>query len=244
MTISPARIAAAFLRGSTAGTSLSPIGDSPSIAPAIAIVFAVNWPPHAPAPGHATSSSARSSLSVIAPRRARAHRLEHVLDGDVLAAEVAGHDRAAVQHQAGHVQARQRHHRPGDGLVAARQRDDAVAHRAAHRELDRIRDHLARHQRRAHPLGPHADAVGDDDGVELDGRAAGGADAFLDLGAQLTQMQVARRRVGPGVRDRDQRLVQVRVVEPGRLQHRPRGRARDALLDCVAFHSRRLYHAT
>jgi hypothetical protein len=33
-----------------------------------AMVFAVNWPPHAPAPGHAPSSSSRSSASVIAPR--------------------------------------------------------------------------------------------------------------------------------------------------------------------------------
>ena len=32
-----------------------------------AIVFAVNWPPHAPAPGHATSSSACTSSSLIVP---------------------------------------------------------------------------------------------------------------------------------------------------------------------------------
>ena len=55
------------MRGSTAGTSLRPIGDRPSISPAIDIVLAVNWPPHAPAPGQATSSSARSSLSVMRP---------------------------------------------------------------------------------------------------------------------------------------------------------------------------------
>ena len=67
MTILPARIAAAFLRSSTAGMSLSPIGEIPSISAAIDIVLAVNWPPQAPAPGQATSSSARSSLSVMRP---------------------------------------------------------------------------------------------------------------------------------------------------------------------------------
>ena len=67
MTISPARIATPGLRGSTAGTSLRPIGEMPSISPAIAIVLAVNWPPQAPAPGQATSSSARSSSSVMLP---------------------------------------------------------------------------------------------------------------------------------------------------------------------------------
>ena len=34
---------------------------------ALAIVFAVNWPPHAPAPGHATFSSSSSSASSIFP---------------------------------------------------------------------------------------------------------------------------------------------------------------------------------
>ena len=63
--------------------------------------------------------------------RARADRLEHVLDRDVLAAEVARHDRPAVEHQPRQIEPRQRHHRPRDGLVAARQRDDAVAHGAA-----------------------------------------------------------------------------------------------------------------
>ncbi len=67
MMISPARIAAPPLRGSTAGMSLSPIGDSPIISLTIAMVLAVNWPPQAPAPGQATSSSARSSLSSIRP---------------------------------------------------------------------------------------------------------------------------------------------------------------------------------
>ena len=39
----------------------------PSTWKAIAIVLAVNWPPHAPAPGLATFSSAISSSSVILP---------------------------------------------------------------------------------------------------------------------------------------------------------------------------------
>ena len=47
---------------SSAGTIPLPIGEMPSISNAVAIVFAVNWPPHAPAPGDAwCSRSARSS---------------------------------------------------------------------------------------------------------------------------------------------------------------------------------------
>ena len=173
------------------------------------------------------------------PRRAGAHRLEHVHDGDVLALEPARHDRAPVQHQRGQIHARQRHHRPRDGLVAARQRDHAVAHRAQDCQLDRVGDDLARDQRGAHPLAAHRDPVGDHDGVELDRRAPRRADAFLHLVAQRAQVNVARRDVAPRVRERDERLVQVGVVQPGGLQHRARGRAADALLDGVAAHGAR-----
>ncbi len=45
----------------TAGTIENPDGEIPSASNAIAIVFAVNWPPQAPAPGDATFSSSVSS---------------------------------------------------------------------------------------------------------------------------------------------------------------------------------------
>ena len=52
---------------SSAGTIDEPIGEMPSISNASAIVFAVNWPPHAPAPGEAALSISSSSLSSILP---------------------------------------------------------------------------------------------------------------------------------------------------------------------------------
>ncbi len=55
------------MRPSSAGTIAEPAGEMPSASNAIAIVFAVNWPPHAPAPGEAASSSSCSSSSVILP---------------------------------------------------------------------------------------------------------------------------------------------------------------------------------
>ncbi len=53
--------------GSIAGTLLKPIGESPIISITVDMVFAVYCPPHAPAPGHAASSSPRSSASLIFP---------------------------------------------------------------------------------------------------------------------------------------------------------------------------------
>ena len=55
----------------------------------------------------------------------RADGLEDILDRDVLALVVAGRDRAAVEHHAGDVQPRERHHGAGDRLVAARTGDQA-----------------------------------------------------------------------------------------------------------------------
>ena len=55
------------MSASTAGTIEKPTGEMPSTSNAIAIVLAVNWPPQAPAPGEATSSSSASSSSVIRP---------------------------------------------------------------------------------------------------------------------------------------------------------------------------------
>src|ERR1700734_1188682 len=53
--------------GSIAGTLLKPMGESPIISITVDMVFAVYWPPQAPAPGHATSSRSCNSLSVIFP---------------------------------------------------------------------------------------------------------------------------------------------------------------------------------
>ena len=52
---------------SWAGTRLGPIGLMPSTSNAIAIVFAVYWPPQAPTPGLAAASMSARSWSVILP---------------------------------------------------------------------------------------------------------------------------------------------------------------------------------
>ncbi len=57
MTSSPDVRAAASLAGSSAGMPLSPAGERPMNSRTMLIVFAVNWPPHAPAPGQAAFST-------------------------------------------------------------------------------------------------------------------------------------------------------------------------------------------
>ena len=118
MTSAPASLGHVALSGSTAGTIAKPAGEIPRTSNAIAIVLAVNWPPQAPAPGEATSSISVSSLVGDLAGGVGADGLEHLLDGDALAVEVAGQDRAAVEHHAGDVEPAQRHHGAGDRLVA------------------------------------------------------------------------------------------------------------------------------
>ena len=164
----------------------------------------------------------------------RADRLEHFLNGDRLVVEVAGRDRSAVEQHAGNVEARERHHAAGNRLVAADQDDEAVEAVAARDQLDRVGDHLAADQRRAHALGAHRDAVGDRDGVELHRRAAGGADAGLHVHREIAQVVVARADLDPGVGDADERLLEVGVGEADRLQHRARRRAARAGRERIA----------
>jgi hypothetical protein len=104
-----------------------------------------------------------------------ADRLEHILHGDLAAAIAAGQDRTAIDEDRRHVEAHHGHHHAGQRLVAAGQPNQRVVAMAAHGELDRIGDDLARHQRRLHALVAHGDAVGDGDGAEFARRAAGRA---------------------------------------------------------------------
>ena len=69
ITISPARRAASSFAGSSAGIPLSPAGDRPSVSMTIDIVLAVNWPPHAPGPGHDAFSTSYRSSRLILPAR-------------------------------------------------------------------------------------------------------------------------------------------------------------------------------
>src|SRR5207247_5083073 len=107
-------------------------------------------------------------LGVHLPDAVPSDRFVDVTDRDVLALEAAGHDRAAVDHEAGDIHARERHDRAGDGLVAAADTDERVEEMPARDELDGIRDDLARDERGLHALGAHRDAVAHGDGVELD----------------------------------------------------------------------------
>ena len=128
-----------FLSSSVAGTSPLPIGAMPRNSQAVAMVFAVNWPPQAPAPGHADVLDL-AQIRVRHPAGGvRADRLEHVLDRDVASLEPSGRNRPAVENQPGNIEPCERHRGAGNGLVAADQDDERVEQVAARHELDLTR---------------------------------------------------------------------------------------------------------
>ena len=63
----PSSYAASSFARCIAGMPFVPNGERPRKSRIVDIVFAVNWPPHAPAPGHATDSSSWRSASVSFP---------------------------------------------------------------------------------------------------------------------------------------------------------------------------------
>ena len=144
-------------------------------------------------------------------------------DRDVALALVdARVDRPAVEDEARHVQAAERHGGRGHGLVAGHDAHDAVHQLAADDELDRVGDDLAADERGLHALRAHRHAVADRDRVELHGRPAGGPDAGLDHLGQVALVDVAGHRLDPGRRDADDRLGEILVGEADGLEHRPR----------------------
>jgi len=149
--------------------------------------------------------------------RVLADRLEHVLDGDLL---------AAIDEDRRHVQAQHRHHHAGQGLVAARQPDQGVIGMAADGQFDRIRDGFPRRQRRAHALVAHGNAVGHGDGAEFARGAAGGGDALLGRLGLAHQRNVAGRGFIPAGRHPDERLVDLLGGQAHGIEVGAMGRAR------------------
>jgi hypothetical protein len=84
---------------------------------------------------------------------------------------------------------------------------------AAHRQLDRIGDQVARGERGLHALVAHGDAVGHRDGGELAGRSAGTVDAELHRLRLAIERNVAGRGLVPAGCDADDRLVDLRLGE-------------------------------
>ena len=130
----------------------------------------------------------------------------------------------------GPVEPRHRHHAAGMFLSQPPMATRPSKPSAPIDGLDRVGDHFARHQRVLHALGAHRDAVGDGDGVEDHGLAAGAVDA---VGARAARARrCARCTASPGSRSSRCRPVTSAkscAREADGVQHRAAGRALGAV---------------
>ena len=200
MTSSPDRRAASSLAGSSAGMPLRPAGERPMNSRAIDIVLAVNWPPHAPGPGHDDVLDLVQLVEGDLARPGRRRSPRRPTRRSHCAARVASRDRSCRCTGSGRGRrgGRGPSRRPGSVLSQpTRQttpssrwpRTTSSIESATTSRLTRLR---------LHALGAHRHAVADADGVELHRRAAGRADAGLDVFGQPALVVVARHRLDPG----------------------------------------------
>ena len=159
------------------------------------------------------------------PGRVRPDRFVDVDDREIFAVEFTWRDRAPVEDQRGNVEPHERHRRAGRRFIAGAERYDRIEHVAAPDEFDRIGDHFARDERGLHALRTHRNTVGDGDRVEFHRRAACFADAALHVFGERAQVEIARHRFDPRVRDADDGFGEVLVAEPHGFEHGSRAGA-------------------
>ena len=136
-----------------------------------------------------------------------------------------------------HVDPHRSHEHPGHDLVAIRDADHAVEHVSLDHRLDTVGDQLARGERVFHAVVPHRDAVVHADRVEQEWHAARGAHAFLDEVAHGLKMDMPGNDIDVAVADRDERLVPVRLADPGGTQQTAVSGPGVASLDGVGTHA-------
>jgi hypothetical protein len=92
---------------------------------------------------------------------------------------------------------------------------------AAHGEFNRVGDAFARYQRGFHALVAHGDAIGDGDGAEFAGCAAGGGHTALDRLGLAHQGNVAGCGFIPAAGHADEGLVNLLLSQAHGIEVRP-----------------------
>lgn len=122
---------------------------------------------------------------------------------------MAGLDGAAVDHDAGAVEAAHGHDGAGHILVASGDGDVGVVPLGGHDGLDAVGDEVARLQAVAHAARAHGDGVAHPDGVEAEAHHAGLGHAGLDGLGETEEVHVAGVALVPDGGDADLGLGEV-----------------------------------
>ena len=159
---------------------------------------------------------------------------ERVEVGLLAAAAAAGKHGAAGDENGGDVQAARRDKHAGNNLVAAGDENHGVELVALHGAFDRVRDDLAAGERIVHALVVHGDAVAYANGVDLQGGAAGKANARFDGVCDLLQVDVPGNDFVLGRDNGDQRSIEFFIRQSIGLEKAAMRRSGQPLLDGIA----------
>ena len=195
-----------------------------------AIVLAVNWPPHAPAPGHATLLERVHLLVGHLPGGARADRLEHVLDRHVAALGSGPARSSRCRRRArGCRAARAPSRRRGSSCRSRRGRRGRRTGGPRRRARSSRRSPRARSARRACPVVPIEtpseteivlNSIGVPPAARMPSFTCSASTRWLRLHGIVSIQVVATPTSG---------FARSSSVKPTRLQHRARRRAVDAV---------------
>ena len=182
--------------------------------------LAVNMPEHDPQVGTGVALDRLEAVVVELAGHVTADALEHGVEVDRAAVEMAGEHGAAADHDRRHVEPHGGHEHAGHDLVAARHQHELVERVRDRHRLDRVGDQFAAGQRVEHALVVHGDAVADAHHAELERRAAGRAHAGLDGVDDRAQVHVAGHDLAERVGDADERPLHLGVADAEGAQQR------------------------
>ena len=166
----------------------------------------------------------------------RAHGHEDVGQVHGPTVQAAGQHGPAADDDGRQVEPGGSHQHTGDDLVAVGDEHQGVEGVGLGDDLHRIGDELAAGQGVLHARVVHGQPVADADGIALEGRATGHADAGFDRVGDLAQPDVAGDRFVIRVDHADEGLVYFPVGTAQRPQQRAVRRPFHASFDDVAFH--------
>ena len=146
---------------------------------------------------------------------------------------IARHDRAAIKHNARDIHPRQSHACRRNCFITGHQNNNAVKAMALHGQFNRVRNHFAGHERSAHPLTAHCDAVGNRNRVKIDWRTARCANTRANRNSELIKVHVTGTHIGPCIENRNHRAFKILVIHTCGTEHSARGSTAWTFDDCI-----------
>ena len=144
--------------------------------------------------------------------------------------------RTSGDDESGNVHPSHGHEHSGGDLVTVGDTDPSIEGVSLDHDLACIGDDLPGDEGVSHSLVSHRDTVTDSGDTEDEGLSAGLDDSLLHSLDDLVEVDVTGNDLVPGIRDGDERFVEIRIVQTVRPEETPGGCLVQTFLDCITSH--------